>query len=73
MYYAFVKHVLSMMVEINEEIARIITKHSLADIEDRIAYITSKLVQYQFTSYPYNALLVLDDALDLLCKKNSNS
>ena len=72
-YYAMVKHVLSKMVETNEEMARIISKHSLMEIEDRIAYIASKLVQYQTASYPYNTLLVLDDAAGSPLLKNGNS
>ena len=72
-YYAMVKHVLSKMAEANEEMARIISKHSLNEIEDRIAYIASKLVQYQTASYPYNTLLVLDDAAGSPLLKNGNS
>ena len=72
-YYAMVKHVLTKMVETNEEMARIISKHSLMEIEDRIAYIASKLVQYQTASYPYNTLLVLDDAAGSPLLKNGNS
>lgn len=72
-YYAVVKHVLSKMVETNEEMARIIQKHSLMEIEDRIAYIASKLVQYQTASYPFNTLLVLDDAAGSPLLKNGNS
>ena len=72
-YYAMVKHVLSKMVEVNEEMARIISKHSLMEIEDRIAYIASKLVRYQTASYPYNTLLVLDDAAGSPLLKNGNS
>lgn len=72
-YYAMVKHVLSKMVETNEEMARIIEKHSLMEIEDRIAYIASKLVKYKTASYPYNTLLVLDDAAGSPLLKNGNS
>ena len=72
-YYSLVKHVLSKMVESNEEMARIISKHSLIDIEDRIAYIANKLVKYQTASYPYNTLLVLDDAAGSPLLKNGNS
>ena len=68
-----VKHVISKMVETNEEMARITSKHSLMEIEDRIAYIASKLVQYQTASYPYNTLLVLDDAAGSPLLKNGNS
>ena len=72
-YYAMVKHVMSKMAEANEEMARIISKHSLMEIEDRIAYIASKLVKYQTASYPYNTLLVLDDAAGSPLLKNGNS
>ena len=72
-YYAMVKHVLSKMMETNEEMARIISKHSLMEIEDRIAYIACKLVQHQTASYPYNTLLVLDDAAGSPLLKNGNS
>lgn len=72
-YYAMVKHVMSKMAETNEEMARIISKHSLMEIEDRIAYIASKLVQYQTAAYPYNTLLVLDDAAGSPLLKNGNS
>ena len=60
-YYAMVKHVMSKMKETNEEMARIINKHSLQDIEDRIIYIANKLVKYQTSSYPFNTLIILDD------------
>ncbi len=72
-YYAMVKHVLTHMAETNDEMARIISKHSLIDIEDRITYIASKLVKYQTASYPYNTLLVLDDAAGSPLLKNGNS
>ena len=72
-YYAMVKHVLTKMTETNEEMARIISKHSLMEIEDRIAYIANKLVKYQTASYPYNTLLVLDDAAGSPLLKNGNS
>ena len=60
-YYAMVKHVMSKMKETNEEMARIINKHSLQDIEDRIIYIANKLVKYQTSAYPFNTLIILDD------------
>lgn len=72
-YYAMVKHVLSRMKEANEEMARLINKHSLEDIEDRIVYIANKLMQYQTASYPYNTLLILDDAAASPLLKNGNS
>ena len=72
-YYAMVKHVLSRMKEANEEMLRLIQKHSLEDIEDRIVYIANKLMQYQTSSYPYNTLLILDDAAASPLLKNGNS
>ena len=51
---------------------RIISKHSLEDIEDRIIYIANKIQKYGTTNYPYNTLLILNDAADSnLLKKNS--
>ena len=51
---------------------RIIAKHSLEDIEDRIIYIANKIQKYGTINYPYNTLLILDDAADSnLLKKNS--
>ena len=71
-YYTIVKHVLSKMREISEEMHRIIAKHSLEDIEDRIIYIANKIQKYGTINYPYNTLLILDDAADSnLLKKNS--
>lgn len=72
-YYAMVKHVLTRMKETNEEMARLINKHSLDEIEDRIVYIANKLVKYNTTSYPYNTLLILDDAASSPLLKNGNS
>ena len=71
-YYALVKHVMSKMRKSSEEMNRIISKHSLEDIEDRIIYIANKIQKYGTTDYPYNTLLILDDAADSdLLKKNS--
>lgn len=71
-YYALVKHVMSRMRKSSEEMDRIISKHSLEDIEDRITYIANKIQKYGTTDYPLNTLLVLDDAADSdLLKKNS--
>ena len=50
-YYAMVKHVLSKMKDTNEEMQRLINKHSLQEIDDRIVYIANKLVKYQTSSY----------------------
>ena len=72
-YYAMVKHVLSKLKETSEEMARLINKHSLFDIEDRIAYISNKLVKYNTTSYPYNTLIILDDCAGSDLLKNGNS
>ena len=41
--------------------------------EDRIVYIANKLVKYNTTSYPYNTLLILDDAASSPLLKNGNS
>ena len=72
-YYALVKHVLSRMKEANEEMRRLIDKYSLYEIEERIVYIANKLVKYQTASYPYNTLLILDDAAASPLLKNGNS
>lgn len=72
-YYAMVKHVLSKMRETNDEMQRLINKHSLEDIENRIIYIAQKLIKYETSSYPYNTLLILDDAagMEALVDRNS--
>ena len=72
-YYAIIKHLISKFTETNEEMARIIQKYSLDDIEDRIRYIAMKLKYYGAKSYPFNTLLILDDfaASPLLTKKDS--
>ena len=72
-YYAIVKHALSNFVEVNEEMARIIKKYRLEDLEERIQYIIIKLRKYNTTAYPFNTLLVLDDfaASPLLRKPDS--
>ena len=71
-YYALVKYVMSRMRKSSEEMDRIISKHSLEDIKDRIIYIANKIQKYGTTDYPYNTLLILDDAADSdLLKKNS--
>ena len=72
-YYSIAKHVLSNMKDSDEEMARIIDKHGLEDIEDRITYIAEKLQKYQTAQYPFHTLLVLDDfaASPLLSKKDS--
>ena len=63
---------MSRMRKSSEEMDRIISKHSLDDIEDRIIYIANKIQKYGTTDYPYNTLLILDDAADSdLLKKNS--
>lgn len=72
-YYALVKHVLSKMKDTNEEMERLIEKHSLQDIDDRIVYITNKLVQYNTSSYPYNTLIILDYCAGSDLLKNGNS
>lgn len=72
-YYAMVKHVLTKMKETNEEMQRLINKHSLMEIEDRIMYIANKLAKYQTSSYPFNTLIILDDCAgsDLLSHNNT--
>ena len=60
-YYSIVKHVLSKMKKTDDEMERIIRKHSLEDIEDRITYIADKLAKYGTSDYPFHTLLVLDD------------
>lgn len=72
-YYALVKHVLSKMKDTNEEMERLIEKHSLQDIDDRIVYIANKLVQYNTSSYPYNTLIILDYCAGSDLLKNGNS
>ena len=72
-YYAMVKHIMSRMKETNEEMQRLINKHSLQEIDDRIVYIANKLVKYQTSSYPFNTLIILDDCAgsDLLTHNNT--
>ena len=72
-YYALVKHVLSKMKETSEEMQRIIEKHHLNDLEDKIVYIASKLCKYQTSSYPFHTLIILDDCAGSDLLKNGNS
>lgn len=72
-YYGMVKYVLSRMKEINEEMERLINKHNLFELFDQIIYIANKLVKYQTSSYPYNTLIILDDAAGSDLLKNGNS
>ena len=72
-YYAMVKHILTKMKETNEEMQRIINKHSLQDIDDRNVYIANKMVKYNTSSYPYNTLIILDDCAGSDLLKNGNS
>ena len=72
-YYALVKHALSKMTEANEEMQRIINKHSLQDIDDRIIYIANKLSKYKTSAYPLNTLIILDDCAGSDLLKNGNS
>ena len=60
-YYAMVRHVMSKMRESSEEMDRLIAKHGLEDIEDRIVYVAVKLAKYGTNSYPFHTLLILDD------------
>ena len=72
-YYAMVKNILTKMKETNEEMQRIINKHSLQDIDDRNVYIANKMVKYNTSSYPYNTLIILDDCAGSDLLKNGNS
>ena len=72
-YYAIVKHVLSKMKETSEEMQRLIEKHHLKDLEDKIVYIASKLCKYQTASYPFHTLIILDDCAGSDLLKNGNS
>ena len=72
-YYAMVKHVMTKLEETNDEMRRLIHKHSLFELEDRIAYIAQKMMKYKTSAYPYNTLLVLDDAAGTPLLKNGNS
>ena len=72
-YYAIVKHVLSKMKETSEEMKRIIEKHHLKELDDKIIYIANKLYKYGTSSYPYNTLIILDDCAGSDLLKNGNS
>ena len=72
-YYGMVKYVLSKMKESNDEMNRLIEKHNLEELNDIIIYIANKLVKYQTSSYPYNTLIILDDAAGSELLKNGNS
>ena len=72
-YYAIVKHVLSRMKETSDEMRRLIEKHHLNDLDDKIIYIASKLIKYDTASYPYNILIILDDCAGSDLLKNGNS
>ena len=72
-YYAIVKHVLSKMKETSETMRRLIEKHHLNDLEDKIIYIANKLLKYNTASYPYNTLIIMDDCAgsELLAHNNT--
>ena len=72
-YYGMVKYVLSKMKESNDEMNRLIEKHNLEELNDIIIYIANKLVKFQTSSYPYNTLIILDDAAGSELLKNGNS
>ena len=72
-YYGMVKYVMSKMKKSNEEMDRLINKHNLEELNDIIIYIANKLVKYQTSSYPYNTLIVLDDAAGSELLKNGRS
>ena len=72
-YYSIAKHVLSRFKKADDEMMRLIDKHSLEDFDDRINYIAYKLALYQANDYPFHTLLVLDDfAGNPLLKKNDS-
>jgi hypothetical protein len=60
-YYSMCKHVLSKLKKTDDKMERIIEKHSLEDVEDRLNYIAEKFCKYGTADYPYRTLLVLDD------------
>lgn len=60
-YYSLVEHLLTKFKETDDEMKRIIQKHKLIDLQDRIEYIANKLAKYRWGDYPYRTLLVLDD------------
>lgn len=72
-YYAIVKHVLSKMKETSETMRRLIEKHHLNDLEDKIVYIANKLLKYDTSAYPYNTLIIMDDCAgsDMLTHNNT--
>lgn len=72
-YYALVKHILSKMKETSDEMRRLIEKHHLNDLQDKIIYIASKLCKYGTASYPFNTLIILDDCAGSDLLKNGNS
>lgn len=72
-YYAMVEHLFTRFKETDDEMKRLIDKHSLDDIEDRIEYIADKLAQYQWGDYPFRTLLVLDDFYGHPLIKSSSS
>lgn len=72
-YYALVKHILSKMKETSDEMRRLIEKHHLTDLQDKIIYIASKLCKYGTASYPFNTLIILDDCAGSDLLKNGNS
>ncbi|KAK8844472.1 hypothetical protein M9Y10_024332 [Tritrichomonas musculus] len=61
------------MKDTNDEMRRLIEKHHLNDLDDKIVYIANKLVKYQTSSYPYNTLIILDDCAGSDLLKNGNS
>ena len=60
-YYSIAKYVLSKFKDEDDEMKRIIEKHSLDELDDIIEYIALKLQKYQMGQYPYHTLLILDD------------
>ena len=60
-YNAIVNYVNSKMKTPNEEMERLIEKHRLVKFDKKVKYISSKLVNYNWSTYPHRCLLVLDD------------
>ena len=60
-YYSIAKYVLSKFKDEDDEMRRLIEKHSLEELDDIIEYIALKLQKYQMGQYPYHTLLILDD------------
>ena len=60
-YYSIAKYVLSKFRDADDEMRRLIEKHSLEELDELIEYIALKLQKYGIANYPYHTLLILDD------------